>query len=68
VAQKLAAINKTRQDDSLARAKAIGPILGELAGLSARRAAAELNVRGIETLTGAPWSAKTVIRARERLA
>ena len=65
---KLAAINKTRQDDSVARAKAVAPILGELAGLSARRAAAELNARGIETLTGAPWSAKTVIRARERLA
>jgi DNA invertase Pin-like site-specific DNA recombinase len=38
-----------------------------VAGMSARAVAAELNARGIETPTGAPWSAKTVIRARERL-
>jgi hypothetical protein len=36
--------------------------------MSARAAAAELNARKVATPTGAPWSAKTVIRARERLA
>jgi hypothetical protein len=46
-------------------AKAIAPVLAELAGMSARAAAAEL--RQVATPSGAPWSAKTVIRARERL-
>jgi hypothetical protein len=36
--------------------------------MSARAAAAELNARKVETPSGAPWSAKTVIRARERIA
>ena len=35
--------------------------------MSARSVAAELNARQVETPSGAPWSAKTVIRARERL-
>jgi hypothetical protein len=35
--------------------------------MSARAAAAELNFRKVKTPSGAPWSAKTVIRARERL-
>ncbi len=54
--------------DSVARARAIAPVLAELANMSARAAAAELNARGVETPSGAPWSAKTVIRARKRLA
>jgi hypothetical protein len=54
-----------RRADAAARAQAIAPILAELAGMSARAIAAELNARGIETPTGAPWSAKTVIRVRE---
>jgi DNA invertase Pin-like site-specific DNA recombinase len=49
------------------RTEAIAPTLIELAGLSARAAAAALNDRQIPTPTGAPWSAKTVIRVRERL-
>ena len=49
------------------RARAIAPILSELASMSARTAAAELNARKIETPSGAPWSAKTVIRARARV-
>jgi DNA invertase Pin-like site-specific DNA recombinase len=65
---KLAAINETRQDAATARARAIAPVLAELASLSARAAAVELNARRINTPTGAPWSAKTVLRARERLA
>ena len=64
----LPAINKTRQAGALERARAIAPILSELAGMSARSVAAELNARQVETPSGAPWSAKTVIRARERLA
>ena len=52
----------------LERARAIAPILSELAGMSARAVAAELNARQVETPSGAPSSAKTVIRARERLA
>ena len=37
------------------------PILTELATLSARAAARELNARKVETPTGKPWSAMTVI-------
>jgi DNA invertase Pin-like site-specific DNA recombinase len=65
---KLVTINETRQEAAAARARAIAPVLAELAGLSARAAAAELDVRRIKTPTGAPWSAKAVLRARERLA
>jgi hypothetical protein len=35
--------------------------------MSAHAVAAESNARQVETPSGAPWSAKTVIRARERL-
>jgi hypothetical protein len=59
-------INGTRR--ALERARAIAPVLSELGGMSARAAAAELNARQVETPSGAPWSAKTVIRVRERLA
>jgi DNA invertase Pin-like site-specific DNA recombinase len=62
----LPAINESRRVNSVARALAIAPILSELASMSARAAAAELNARKIETPSGAPWSAKTVIRARAR--
>ena len=65
---RLPAINETLQARALERARAIAPILSELAGMSARSVAAELNARQVETPSGAPWSAKTVIRARERLA
>src|SRR5215471_1464400 len=61
----LAAANRAAAAD---RAETLRPILAELAGLSARKAAAELNVRKVATPTGRPWSAKTVLRARARLA
>jgi hypothetical protein len=64
---KLPAINETRRTSALDRAKAIAPVLAELAGMSAHAAARELNVRGVATPSGALWSAKTVIRARGRL-
>ena len=38
-------------------------ILSELAGMPTRSVAAELNARQVGTPSGAPWSAKTVIRA-----
>jgi DNA invertase Pin-like site-specific DNA recombinase len=61
---KLAADN---HDAAVARAKELRPILKELRKLSARAAAAELNARSVSTPTGAPWSAKTVIRTRQRV-
>jgi DNA invertase Pin-like site-specific DNA recombinase len=53
---------------AVARAQAIKPQLDELAPLSARHAAVLLNESGIATPSGAPWSHKTVARARERIA
>ena len=64
---KLASMNSARQEAAVGRAQVIAPVLTELAGLSAHAAAAELNARQVPTPTGAPWSAKTVIRARARL-
>ena len=61
---KLAADNRAA---AMARAKALQPVLSELKQLSARAAAAELNAKQVPTPTGRPWSAKTVIRTRERL-
>jgi DNA invertase Pin-like site-specific DNA recombinase len=49
------------------RAAALRPILIELQGLSANAIARELNNRSIATPTGAPWSAKTVIRVLARI-
>jgi hypothetical protein len=51
----------------------IGKLLGlavmeELAALSAHKAAAELNRRGIKSATGGAWYPATVLRLRERLA
>jgi DNA invertase Pin-like site-specific DNA recombinase len=43
------------------------PIFGELAELSARKAAEELNRRGVATPAGGKWHAVTVLRVRERL-
>ena len=49
---KLAAMNEARQKAAIARAKVIASFLAELAGMSARRVAAELNARTIKTPTG----------------
>jgi DNA invertase Pin-like site-specific DNA recombinase len=64
---RLRAMNEARQADAARRAQTIAPILTEFTGMSARGIAAELNRRRVETPTGAPWSAKTVIRTRQRL-
>jgi DNA invertase Pin-like site-specific DNA recombinase len=50
------------------RAKALAPLFDELADKSAREIARILNERSVATPTGKPWSAMTVIRARDRLA
>jgi DNA invertase Pin-like site-specific DNA recombinase len=62
--RELAAANKA---SAIERAKALAPILGECQGMSARQIAVELNARKVATPTGAPWSAKTIIRVRERI-
>lgn len=65
---QLPAINAAQRSASAERARALLPVIEELAGLSATAAAVELNRRGVKSATGAPWSAKTVIRLRERAA
>ena len=55
------------QNAALARANALRPILTELAGLSARAAAAELNKRQVETPAGGRWHPETFSRVRRRL-
>jgi hypothetical protein len=50
------------------RAEAMREIMGELGYLSANAAANELNRRGIVAWRGGAWSARAVIRLRERLA
>jgi DNA invertase Pin-like site-specific DNA recombinase len=62
---ELAAANKAA---AIERARVLAPIFRELHGLSAHKVAAVLNERKVPTPRGRPWSAKTVIRARERLA
>jgi DNA invertase Pin-like site-specific DNA recombinase len=52
---------------AIERAKALEPLFNELAGKSAREIARILNERNVSTPTGKPWSAMTVIRARDRV-
>lgn len=49
------------------RAERLRPVLTELAGQSARKIAAALNERGIETPAGGDWHAVTVLRVLKRL-
>jgi DNA invertase Pin-like site-specific DNA recombinase len=55
------------QRQALERAETLRPVFAELSGLSARKAAEELNRRGIPTAAGGKWHAMQVIRVRERL-
>jgi hypothetical protein len=48
-------------------AEGLRPVFAELADLSARAAAEELNRRSIKTAAGASWHAAQVVRVRERL-
>jgi DNA invertase Pin-like site-specific DNA recombinase len=50
------------------RAEGLRSVFEGLSGLSARKAAEELNARGVPTPAGGKWHAATVIRVRERLA
>jgi DNA invertase Pin-like site-specific DNA recombinase len=50
-----------------ARAEELRPVFTELANLSARTVAEELNRRGVATPAGGKWHAVTVLRVRERL-
>jgi DNA invertase Pin-like site-specific DNA recombinase len=50
------------------RAERLRDVFGELAHLSARKAAEELNRRGIEAPAGGNWYATQVLRVRSRLA
>ena len=61
---KQALVNK---NDSAARAESLRPLLEGMSGLSARAIATELTIRGIPTARGATWSAKTVLRVKDRL-
>jgi DNA invertase Pin-like site-specific DNA recombinase len=56
------------QQAAIERAKSLKPHLDDLAGMSLREQARELNERKIATPSGRPWSAVTVARVRERLA
>jgi hypothetical protein len=55
------------QQAAAQRAEALRPVLAELAELSHRAAAAELNRRGITTAEGKPWHSMQVQRVRRRL-
>jgi hypothetical protein len=48
-------------------AEQLRPLFAELAGLSARKVADELNRRSVATPAGGKWHAATVLRVRERL-
>jgi transposase len=50
--------------EARARAEAPRPVFTELAGKAANAIALELNRRGVETPTGSPWSAVTVLRVQ----
>ena len=68
---KLGGLNEkgiAEQQAARERAEQLRPIFGELAGLSARKAADELSRRKVATPAGGKWHAMTVLRVRERLA
>jgi len=55
------------QREAAERAERLRPVFAELAGMSARKAAEELNRRGTATPEGGKWYATQVIRVRQRL-
>jgi DNA invertase Pin-like site-specific DNA recombinase len=71
---KIPSSRKTRAKGSAANAAAaltfaerLHPVLTELEGLSANAAAAELDRRGIATMRGGKWVARSIIEVRSRL-
>jgi hypothetical protein len=64
-----AALAKANQDAAAERAEALRDVFAELAGMTTRAAAAELDRRGIPTASGqGTWQAMAVFRMRKRLA
>ena len=61
-------MNERRKNQAADRAEALRDVFDRLRLFAAHTAANKLNALGIATPTGAPWSAKTVIRVRRRLA
>jgi DNA invertase Pin-like site-specific DNA recombinase len=59
---------EANKQQAVDRAKALAPIFDRISDLSAAKAAPWLNERKVPTPKGKPWSAKTVIRVRQRLA
>lgn len=67
---KLGGLNargRQNRDEAKERAEQLRPVLAELAGLSHRKMAAELNARKIPTPAGGQWHAVTVKRVLARL-
>lgn len=58
---------KANRNAASERAKVLAPTLLLFEGMSATQCALALNSQNIATPTGKPWSAKTVIRVRQRL-
>ena len=56
------------QREAKERAEGLRSVFESLSGLSARRAAQELNKQAVPTPAGGKWYATQVIRVRERLA
>ena len=56
------------REEALERAEQLRPVFAELAGMSHRKMAAELNARKIPTPAGGQWHAVTVKRVLSRLA
>jgi hypothetical protein len=54
--------------EAVERAEQLRPVFAELAGMSHRKMAAELNARQIPTPAGGQWHAVTVKRVLSRLA
>jgi DNA invertase Pin-like site-specific DNA recombinase len=61
------AVAQANHEAAAERAEALRPVFVELAGMSAHKMADALNSRNVATPTGALWSAKTVLRVRERI-
>ena len=55
------------RDEARQRAELLRPILAELAGMTARGIARELNERKVPTPSGGPWHVTTVLRVQRRL-
>ena len=58
---------KRNRDEARQRAELLRPILAELAGMTARAMARELNEREVPLPSRGPWHAMTVIRVQRRL-